>query len=68
MNRAYDANLVLNACKKIRQVKENAFLACDVITGFEHFLINKRGSVKETPHIFDSYTLHLDYLLVFLLL
>ena len=34
MNRAYDANLVLNACKKIRQVKENAFLACDVITGF----------------------------------
>ncbi|MCR4743282.1 MAG: tRNA (N(6)-L-threonylcarbamoyladenosine(37)-C(2))-methylthiotransferase MtaB [Treponema sp.] len=34
MNRAYDASLVLNACKKIRQVKEKAFLACDVITGF----------------------------------
>ena len=34
MNRAYRRDAVINACKKLRQAKENPFLACDIITGF----------------------------------
>lgn len=34
MNRNYEANAVLEACNKIRKVKANPFLACDIITGF----------------------------------
>lgn len=34
MNRAYKAEAVLNACKKLRQYKKDCFLACDIITGF----------------------------------
>ena len=34
MNRNYDAQTVLTACKNLRQVKENPFIACDIITGF----------------------------------
>lgn len=34
MNRNYEAKAVLEACNKIREVKENPFLACDIITGF----------------------------------
>ena len=34
MNRVYKSETVINACKKLRQVKENPFLACDIITGF----------------------------------
>lgn len=34
MNRNYEADAVLKACEKIRKVKENPFIACDIITGF----------------------------------
>lgn len=34
MNRVYEASAVLEACNKIKLVKENPFLACDIITGF----------------------------------
>lgn len=34
MNRAYRAEAVFEACKKLREAKENPFLACDIITGF----------------------------------
>lgn len=34
MKRNYEAKDVLNACNKIKSVKENPFLACDIITGF----------------------------------
>lgn len=34
MNRSYQRNQVIEACEKIRSVKENPFLACDIITGF----------------------------------
>lgn len=34
MNRHYISEDVVQACKKIRAVKENPFLACDIITGF----------------------------------
>jgi len=34
MHRGYKAAEVVEACKKIRSVKENPFLACDIITGF----------------------------------
>ena len=34
MNRAYRRDAVINACQKLRQAKENPFLACDIITGF----------------------------------
>ncbi len=34
MNRGYTAASVVEACRKIREVKENPFLACDIITGF----------------------------------
>lgn len=34
MNRNYEAKAVLDACNKIRQVKNNPFIACDIITGF----------------------------------
>ena len=34
MNRVYKRDAVINACQKLRQAKENPFLACDIITGF----------------------------------
>lgn len=34
MNRAYKRDAVIQACEKIRKVKPNVFLACDIITGF----------------------------------
>ena len=34
MNRAYKAIDVIKACDAIRSVKENPFIACDIITGF----------------------------------
>ena len=34
MKRGYKAQDVIEACEKIRLVKENPFLACDIITGF----------------------------------
>ena len=34
MKRGYTRENVIEACKKIREVKENPFLACDIITGF----------------------------------
>ncbi|MCR4952642.1 MAG: tRNA (N(6)-L-threonylcarbamoyladenosine(37)-C(2))-methylthiotransferase MtaB [Treponema sp.] len=34
MNRLYTAQDVAEACKKIRSVKNNPFIACDIITGF----------------------------------
>lgn len=34
MARSYRARDVLEACNKIKAVKENPFLACDIITGF----------------------------------
>jgi threonylcarbamoyladenosine tRNA methylthiotransferase MtaB len=34
MNRRYDRDDVINACKKIRDSKPDAFIACDIITGF----------------------------------
>ena len=34
MNRVYKAEDVLTACKKLSSVKNNPFLACDIITGF----------------------------------
>lgn len=34
MARRYEAKQVLDACNKIKAVKENPFLACDIITGF----------------------------------
>ena len=34
MNRRYDRDDVINACKKIRDSKSGAFIACDIITGF----------------------------------
>ena len=34
MNRHYDAEAVVEVCRKLRQVKNNPFIACDIITGF----------------------------------
>ena len=34
MNRVYKAETVLNACRKLSEVKDKPFLACDIITGF----------------------------------
>ena len=34
MNRAYKRDAVINACQKLRQAKDNPFIACDIITGF----------------------------------
>jgi len=34
MNRLYDRDVVINACKKLREYKNNPFIACDIITGF----------------------------------
>lgn len=34
MNRAYKRDAVITACQKLSQVKDNPFLACDIITGF----------------------------------
>ena len=34
MNRAYDAEKVLQACNMLKKAKKNPFLACDIITGF----------------------------------
>ena len=34
MNRAYKRDAVITACKKLSQVKDKPFLACDIITGF----------------------------------
>ena len=34
MNRVYKSEQVLQACEKIREVKPDAFIACDIITGF----------------------------------
>lgn len=34
MNRVYKADDVITACKKLRAVKNNPFIACDIITGF----------------------------------
>ena len=34
MNRAYKAREVVKACDLIRSVKDNPFIACDIITGF----------------------------------
>lgn len=34
MNRAYKSDAVIKACEKLRQAKENPFIACDIITGF----------------------------------
>ncbi|MBE6361569.1 MAG: tRNA (N(6)-L-threonylcarbamoyladenosine(37)-C(2))-methylthiotransferase MtaB [Treponema bryantii] len=34
MNRTYKKEDVVNACNKLKSVKENPFLACDIITGF----------------------------------
>lgn len=34
MNRPYKAQVVIDACKKLKQAKKNPFLACDIIAGF----------------------------------
>jgi len=34
MNRNYKAQAVIDACEKIREVRPDAFIACDIITGF----------------------------------
>ncbi len=34
MNRPYDAERVIRACKLLKKSKPSAFLACDIITGF----------------------------------
>lgn len=34
MNRKYSSDIVVTACKKLREAKENPFIACDLITGF----------------------------------
>jgi threonylcarbamoyladenosine tRNA methylthiotransferase MtaB len=34
MNRPYEAQQVIDAVDRLRQVKENPFIACDIITGF----------------------------------
>ena len=34
MNRKYSSDVVVNACKKLREAKDNPFIACDLITGF----------------------------------
>lgn len=34
MNRRYLADDVISACTKLRKVKQNPFIACDIITGF----------------------------------
>lgn len=34
MNRHYKESLVLEACEKVRKVKKECFLSCDIITGF----------------------------------
>ncbi len=34
MNRAYDAEKVLQACNMLKKAKKNPFLACDIIAGF----------------------------------
>ena len=34
MNRAYSRQTVLDACRRLKEAKQNPFLACDIITGF----------------------------------
>lgn len=34
MNRPYSRESVIKACKKLREAKNNPFIACDIITGF----------------------------------
>ncbi len=34
MNRGYQREAVMEACRKLRLAKEGAFIACDIITGF----------------------------------
>ncbi|GMO28234.1 MAG: tRNA (N(6)-L-threonylcarbamoyladenosine(37)-C(2))-methylthiotransferase MtaB [Termitinemataceae bacterium] len=34
MNRSYNAETVMTAVKKLRQIKDDPFLACDIIAGF----------------------------------
>ena len=34
MNRAYTRQTVLEACRRLKEAKQNPFLACDIITGF----------------------------------
>lgn len=34
MNRQYKAQAVIDACNRLKKVKDNPFLACDIITGF----------------------------------
>lgn len=34
MNRTYKKDDVINACNKLRAIKQNPFIACDIITGF----------------------------------
>lgn len=34
MNRGYTRQSVIDACEKIRNVKKDSFIACDIITGF----------------------------------
>lgn len=49
-------------------VAENAASFCFRRNIMTTYIYPQNLRAKETPHIFDSYTLHLDYLLVFLLL
>ena len=34
MNRSYKREAVLEACRRLKEAKQNPFLACDIITGF----------------------------------
>ena len=34
MNRPYSRESIINACKNLREAKNNPFIACDIITGF----------------------------------
>lgn len=34
MNRSYKREAVLQACRRLKEAKQNPFLACDIITGF----------------------------------
>lgn len=34
MNRPYKAQTVIDACRRLKEAKENPFLACDIIAGF----------------------------------
>jgi len=34
MNRPYDVESIIEACKQLKEAKQNPFLACDIITGF----------------------------------